>query len=310
MTRRRPSPRTRSRHERLFLKRPPAKRSSPKVGNRGRPSRKAARPKTPKTSSARLREDLAVELYSTLHRSLQDLGVTAGERGRALRRARLVKEPPRIAGPLLRDTIGVGRILLAWSREAAYLDASGKPRVLAIRGRGATFETLARRFLPDRSLAEALRLARASAEISQRPDGRIALIGSILARLRPEREDYLAHAVRQIGLLLGTLVHNRRLSESKQRTLGRMERIVLGTIGRKQFPAFMRELRPQIYDLLLRVDSAILKHKPRGAPAASTADLTAVSVGLFVGQQDDLERAGVSSGQERIGKRRPRRTTR
>ncbi len=250
---------------------------------------------------------MAVELYSTVHVALQDLGVTARERDRALRRARSLKRPPRVAGPLLRDSVGVAGILLAWTREAAYLDPSGKPRVLAIRGSGVTFEALARRFLPERSLTEALRRACASAEIVERPGGRIALVGSILARLLPEREDYLAHAVRQVGLLLGTLVHNRGLSASKKRTLGRMERIVIGTIARKQFPAFMRELRPQIYDLLLRVDSAILKNKPS---VAGAADMTAVSVGLFVGEQEDLERVGLTAAPKGAARVRARRAPR
>ncbi len=72
-----------------------------------------------------------------------------------------------------------------------------------------------------------------------------------------------------------------------------MERVVIGIISRANFKAFMAELRPQIYDLLLRVDSSIERNQPqtpRGLRAA-----TAVSVSVHVGQEDDLDRAGVDT---------------
>jgi len=72
-----------------------------------------------------------------------------------------------------------------------------------------------------------------------------------------------------------------------------MERMVSGVISRAQFKAFMRELRPQIYDLLLGVDSSVQRYQPKSARALRGA--TAVSVGMYVSQDDDLERAGLDA---------------
>src|SRR5208282_3969682 len=173
-----------------------------------------------------------------------------------------------------------------------YLDSDGKPRVLSIAGPGATFESLARGFLPTRPLKEFVALACENAEVVTRPGNRIALLGSILVKLGDSQEKYLAHAIRQIDQLLQTLLHNRRVVRNNPES-GRMERVVIGVISRANFRPFMDELRPQIYDLLLRVDSSVERNQPKTARSLRTA--SAVSVSVNVGLEDDLERAGVDT---------------
>ena len=97
------------------------------------------------------------------------------------------------------------------AKSSPYLDSDGKPRVLAIAGPGATFESLARRFLPNMPLEEVVALACENSEVVTRPGDKIALLGSILVKLGESREKYLAHAIRQIDQLLQTLLHNRRV---------------------------------------------------------------------------------------------------
>src|SRR5208283_4436530 len=129
-------------------------------------------------------------------------------------------------------------------------------------------------------------------EVVTRPGNRIALLGSILVKLGESKEKYLAHAIRQTDQLLQTLLHNRRIQRKRAGT-GRMERLVIGIISRANFKPLMRELRPQIYDLLLRVDSSIERYQPK--TARSLRDASAVSVSMYVGQEEDLERAGVDT---------------
>jgi hypothetical protein len=235
-------------------------------------------------------EDLAVEFYTLVRLALGEMGVTPAQQRRALERSRRLKSPPTVSGRILRTQKGVAEILLEWSRKAPYLDSQGKPRVLAISGPGATFESLARRFLPNHSLEEVVSLACKDSEVMRRPGHRIALIGSILVKLGDSRERYFAHAIRQFDQLLQTLIHNWHV-QRKSGEQARMERVVSGVISRHQFDKFMTELRPQIYDLLLRVDSSIDRHR---LPASSgRRDATAVSVSVYVGQEDDLDRAGV-----------------
>jgi hypothetical protein len=70
-----------------------------------------------------------------------------------------------------------------------------------------------------------------------------------------------------------------------------MERMVTGIISRSEYPSFMQELRPQIYDVLQRVDSSVERRQPTIPRALK--DATAVSVVVFVAQEDDWERIGV-----------------
>jgi hypothetical protein len=253
----------------------------------GRAGRGAIRAGVMQTS-----EDLAVEFYTLVRLALDELGVSPAQQRRALKRSRGLKKPPNVSGRILRAQLGVAGILLEWSRKAPYLDADGRPRVLSIAGSGATFEGLARRFLPNHSLEEVVALTCENSEVITRPGNRIALVGSILVKLGNSRERYFAHAIRQIDQLLQTLLHNWRAQHSGIEQ-SRMERVVSGLISRASFDAFMTELRPQIYDLLLRVDSSIERHQPRTPRGLRAA--TAVTVSVHVGQEDDLDRAGVDT---------------
>src|SRR5271155_387747 len=254
-------------------------------------------------------EDLAVELYTVVRLALGEFGVTRAQQRRALERSGALKTSPNVSGRILRAQLGVGEILLEWSRKAPYLDSEGKPRVLSIAGPGATFESLARRFLPNLPLEEVVALACENSEVLIRPGNRIALMGSILVKPGDTREKYLAHAIRQIDQLLQTLLHNWRVKRNSTEK-GRMERVVIGVISRANFKPFMDELRPQIYDLLLRVDSSIERNQPKTARSLRAA--TAVSVSVNVGQEDDLERAGVDNSLATTTKKRakPKKRTR
>jgi hypothetical protein len=244
---------------------------------------------------------LAVEFYTLVRLALGELGVTGEQQRRALERSRHLKSPPNVSGRILRAQLGVAEILLEWSRKAPYLDSEGRPRVLSIAGPGATFESLARRLLPNVSLEEVVALACENSEVVTRPGNRIALLGSILVKLGDSRERYFAHAIRQIDQLLQTLLHNWHAQRNSSEQ-ARMERVVIGIISRANFKAFMAELRPQIYDLLLRVDSSIERNQPQTLRSLRAA--TAVSVSVHVGQQDDLDRAGVDTSLVTLAERR------
>jgi hypothetical protein len=238
------------------------------------------------------REDLSVEFFSLVRLALAQFGVSGAEQERAIERSRHLKSAPHVSGPLLRDTRGLCALLLEWSRDAEYVDPDGKPRVLAIKGTGATFERLARRFLPKKPLKDVVAMACATAEVTTRPGGKIALLGSIMVNVAKSPDNLLAHAIRQIDQLLETILHN-AIVNRKGRSNGHMERMVLGVISAKEFDGFMSELRPQIYDLLQRVDSSVQQRQPKSTQSLRSA--TAVSVGVYVAREDDWDRAGIDA---------------
>jgi hypothetical protein len=192
----------------------------------------------------------------------------------------------------MRDVFSLSELLLEWSRSPQYVDAKGRPRVLSMTGAGDTFETLARQFLPSMPVADVIAMACATTEVSKRPKNRIALVGGSMVNVARSTARPLAHAVRQIDQILETSLHNAKLT-TRQHELGqgRMQRMVIGVISRAQCQDLMRELRPQIADLLDRVESFLEQRRPRTGKALQ--DATGISVGVYVSEENDWERAGV-----------------
>jgi hypothetical protein len=242
-------------------------------------------------SVSNAREDLAAELYAIIRLALKEFGLTSAQQNRAIARAKLVKASPRVSGPMLRDAGCLGALLNEWSSAEPYVDTHGRPRVLAIDGPGATFETLARRFLPGKPVNEVTKMACAFAEVVTRPGNTIALLGNVLVNVGAQQEGFLAHAIRQVDRLLQTILHNAQINIARVGfNEGHMERVVKGVIARSALNGFLKEFRPQIYDLLERVDASIRERQPRSLRSLSGA--TAVSISVYLSQDDDLEREG------------------
>ena len=51
---------------------------------------------------------------------------------------------------------GIADLLSSWRRDRRYVDPDGSPRVLPIKGKGASLQSLARKFVPDMSVSEVL----------------------------------------------------------------------------------------------------------------------------------------------------------
>ena len=239
-----------------------------------------------------VREALATEFFGVIGNALTRFGLDAKQQALAFKRARRLSEPPKVAGPVLRDTWGLSHLLTEWSRAPQFLDRDGQPRILAIHGAGDTFESLAKRFLPSKTVAEVVALARATAEVSLQPKGKIALLGSILVKRTHSRQNLLAHTIRHIDQLLQTVLHNADLHPTPLRPASsRMERLVLGVIRQDRFEDMMADLRPQIYDLLLRVESAVQQRLP--LTPDELKDSTTISVGIYISDEPDFDRAGI-----------------
>ena len=233
---------------------------------------------------------LAVEAYTSLRFALKRFGLSTMQQRSAQRQSWRLTTPPRTSGALLRDARGLSDLLHEWSREPRYRDAKGNPRRLPLLGPGPTFASLAQKFLPNMPLQEVIDMAVATAEVALRPGDKIALLGDALVNVAKNNSHLLAHAVRQMDQIFETSLHNARLTPNQQDT-ARMHRLVTGVIPKRAYVPFMREFRPQFAELLGRVDGSIKKRTPKTARALKSA--TAVSVAVYVSQEDDLERAGI-----------------
>ncbi len=242
--------------------------------------------------TTQLGEDLAVELFVIISAALTQFGVPGAGQDSAFGRARQLAAPPRVSGPLLLDIRGLSQVLRAWSREPDYLDQAGRPKVLSIFGPGATFQSLAERFVPGVSVPSVIESLCARSEVSIRAGDRIALVGGVLVNLADSPNHLLAHGIRQIDQLLATLLHN---ATTRQGGGGesRAERMWHGVITSAGFDDLMQELRPQIGAFLERIESAVEPRRPK--TSQSLHEATAVSVGVYVSRQDDWERAGIDA---------------
>ena len=261
------------------------------------PKSKADKAASPAGSDGRdpvqVGEDLAAELHTIIRIALEKFGVDEPAQAKAFERARALSVPEPASGLTMRMTWGLSNLLTEWSRTHPYVDEDGRPKILKLHGKGVTFEALANRFLPGSPLAEVIGLARQSAEVELLSKDRIALLGSILVKTTVARQTLLAHGIRHIDQLLQTMLHNLDVQQGTERDTGsRMERMVLGVIRQDRFADFMSTLRPQIYNLMLQVDSAVEQRAP--TTQDELKESTAVVVGVYVSEESDWERIGIN----------------
>src|ERR1700692_4185149 len=115
-------------------------------------------PLSPATPSKReLLLQLAQELQEMTIESMEGLGLSRKEQMVTYRRAsRGVGSKERPSTRLMERSSAIADLLSSWRRDKRYVQADGSPRVLPVHGKGASLETLARKFVPEMSVREVL----------------------------------------------------------------------------------------------------------------------------------------------------------
>ena len=207
-------------------------------------------------------EPLAMELYGVVGSALTKYGLSAAEQRRLFARTQRTARVSRASDPLLHQFRGLGDLISRWREEPPYVDASGKPRVLDIEGRGATFEGLVREFLPGRPVADVVALACRTASVGTLPGGRIALYGDTLVDLARNREGALAQTICHITRIFDTCLYNVQTAEDDA-AVRRLERVVNQVISREDFDQLQHLIRPQLHDLCERIDRLLKSSAPK-----------------------------------------------
>jgi hypothetical protein len=231
------------------------------------PARGARKPSRARLSEKTPLEPLAVELYGVVRAALTKYGLSANEQKRIFARTHRSSSVERVSGPVLHQFRGLGDLISTWLEEMPYVDDAGKPKVLNIQGRGATFESLARQFLPQKPLSDVVALACGNANVGTLPGGRIALYGDTMVDVAKNREVAMAQTILHIKQIFETCLHNVQIARGDA-ALGRLERIVDHVISQEDFEKFRKAIRPQLHDMCERVDrllksSAKRRLKPR-----------------------------------------------
>jgi hypothetical protein len=148
---------------------------------------------------------------------------------------------------LLTDAEQLAKAINRWGEDPRYLDATGRPAVLAIAGANPCFANLAREFLPTRDVLDVVTLGCNTHVMEGVGEDKVARINS--AVLFPGNSVLtLAHTVRTVRWLLGTAHHNRNVRSG--RVLGIPDRSAHVEISADDFSEFVAMIRPQISGLL------------------------------------------------------------
>jgi len=198
-------------------------------------------------------EALALELHGVIRAALKKYGVSPGKQKKFFAQSQRKSNIKQVSVELLRQIRPLSDLLTTWFEEVPYVDSVGAPRVLKVEGRGATFETLATRFLPGVPLADVVALASRTANVGTLPGGRIALYGDAMVNLRRSREGVLAQNILHVRQIFDTCLYNAQRDPDDDKP-GRQERIVTHVLSTMEFEKFQGEVRGQLHDLCERFD--------------------------------------------------------
>ena len=229
---------------------------------------------------------LILELLKEMHHLVLDaakeLGVSAKDAKHAMELAATDSRRSRPSEPIMKVNYGIAILLNHWRNDKRFQRPEGTPRVLSIRGKGATFETLARTFVPTVSLNELIPMVCENAEVTRLKGGKIALVGSPVMMTPKTPEITLASLALRLRRLTGTVLHNASLP-AKMKLNGRFERIVTGELTEREFRDFAQSVRQPMQDLCDRVDAGIRQPRP-SRPARARE--RSCGVGLYVYRDD------------------------
>jgi hypothetical protein len=215
-------------------------------------------PLTPATLDKReLLLELAQELQQHVIESMEGLGVSRKEQMVTYRRASMGAGPKeRLSTRLMERTFAIADMLSTWRRDKRYVDPDGLPRVLPIKGKGVSLETLAKRFVPTMSVSEVITVITRHGEATIYRGDKVALVGGSVLLAPKTAEMTLASLVTRIRRVSHTLLLNASLPEgSKGR--GRFERQVQGVLSEREFKEYARHMRTQLHDLCDRAESGL-----------------------------------------------------
>lgn len=221
-------------------------------------SRRGASPLTPKTKGERkLLLDLAQEWQQMNIESMDRLGLSRQEQMLTYRRASMrVRQKEQPSTQLMQRVWALGNLLSSWRRDRRYLDAAGSARVLPIRGKGASLETLAKKFVPAMSVAEVLTAITRHGEATVYQGDKVALVGGSALVTPKTVEMTLALLVNRIRRVTNTALHNAALPEASKGQ-GHFERHVTGVLSERGFQEYARVMRSQLQDLCDRGEAGL-----------------------------------------------------
>jgi hypothetical protein len=208
------------------------------------------------------------------------LGASPQEQQLAARRAQRTKARLRPSARLMAAMNGAGNVLSVWRRDRRYRRSDGSPRVLPIRGKGATLESLVRKCVHQMTLEEVLAYICTHGEATLYKGDRVALLGgaAILTQRMPEVT--LAWMLTQFRHLAETMLHNAAIPAGQVKGVAFFQRQVAGWLSDQDFRRYAKAVYPQFQALCNQLEEGLsLERRPK-----SQAQRKECGIGLFVYQ--------------------------
>ena len=209
---------------------------------------------------------LAVEMHQITQDVLSKLNVTPKEQRLAALQARRTRKRAWPSARLMAAINGAGDVLSTWRRDKRYRSADGSPRVLFIRGKGATLESLARKCVPQMSLEEVLTYICSHGEAILYKEDRVALLGSAAVITQRTPEMTLAWLLTQFRHVADTTLRNTSVPAHLVKGTGMFQRQVAGWLSEKDFRLYTKEVFPQLQELCAQLEAGLSidrRAKPR-----------------------------------------------
>jgi hypothetical protein len=209
---------------------------------------------------------LAVEMHQITQDVLSKLKVTPKEQRLAALQARRTRKRAWPSARLMAAINGAGDVLSTWRRDKRYRSADGSPRVLFIRGKGATLESLARKCVPQMSLEEVLTYICSHGEAILYKEDRVALLGSAAVITQRTPEMTLAWLLTQFRHVADTTLRNTSVPAHLVKGTGMFQRQVAGWLSEKDFRLYTKEVFPQLQELCAQLEAGLSidrRAKPR-----------------------------------------------
>jgi hypothetical protein len=203
----------------------------------------------PEEDDQLMQDNLARELIGVCLRALKAYGLDGRKLLKLTGAAAIGDRPSTISSSarLLSDAEQLAKAINRWGEDPRYMDATGRPAVLATAGADPCFADLAREFFPTRNVLDVVTLGCMTRVMEQIGTDKVARINN--AVLFPGNSVLtLAHTVRTVRWLLGTAHYNRHVRA--EAVLGFPDRSAHVEISAADFAEFVTMIRPQISGLL------------------------------------------------------------
>jgi len=200
--------------------------------------------------------------------------VLKSQRAEILRGARTAT-----AKKLFADAFWLSELATEWTENRAYVDASGRPRVLPLLGAAPSFAALVKRYFGTRSVADIVQFARATRVIEPAGEGKVAQLNSCVM-LTGNPILLLPRAILCVSWLLSVAERNGLHARSSAESLP--ERMACSFIPENKIKEYVALMRPQILSVADKANRYLSKHTVQKQPKRRRGRTALVGLHVYV----------------------------